>query len=126
MRVCCFYNDLEPRTAAALERFAPGCEYVDTSASQQEYALQLEKRWTGQDALVLVEQDKEIHGEVLPSFEACGEPWCAYTYWISPEPHTALVIGGFGVTKFSAGIQRRGRRRGLRLDRVAGHRPPVQ
>ena len=107
MRVCCFYNQLDPRVASSLERFAPDCEYVNTTASQQTYAEELERRWTGTDDLVLVEQDKEIHGEVLPSFAACPEPWCGYTYWIDPIPHTALVLGGFGVTKFSAEIQQK-------------------
>lgn len=106
MRIRVFYCDLEPRCAAALERFAPGAVYVDTSASLRSYGEELEKLWTGEDDLVLIEQDKEITGDVLPQFSACSEPWCAFTYWIYPEPHTNLVIGGFGVTKFSAAVQK--------------------
>lgn len=105
MRAVCFYNNLESRTAAALERWAPGHERVDTSASLQTYAAELAARWNSGDDLVLIEQDKEIHGGVLPSFAECGEPWCGFTYWIDPAPHTTLVLGGFGVTKFSAAIQ---------------------
>ena len=59
----------------------------------------------GED-IIVVEQDKEPFPGQLEAMIGCPEPWCAYTFWINPEPHTALVLGGFGVTRFSAQIQR--------------------
>jgi hypothetical protein len=108
-RLACFYNHLDPRTEAALQRFAPQAgltvEWVDTSGSLQVYADELARRWQGTEDLILVEQDKEIHGSCLPEMLGCAELWCGWTYWILPEPHTTLVIGGFGVVRFSARVQ---------------------
>lgn len=109
-RLACFYNNLDPRTKASLEKYAPqvglNVEWVDTSATQQTYAEELEKRWTGEEDLILVEQDKELHAVCLPSLMSCGEHWCGFTSWIYPEPHTVLAIGSFGCTKFSREVQR--------------------
>lgn len=101
---------LDPRVKAALERYAPQygleVEWVNTSASLQVYADELEKRWDQGEDLIVVEQDKEPHVSCFPSLLGCDEWWCAYAYWINPVPHTKLAIGGFGVTKFSAQCQR--------------------
>lgn len=101
---------LDPRVKASLEKYAPQVglevEWIDTTDSFQIYADEMEKRWTGEEDLIIVEQDKEIHASCLPVLMACGEPWCGYAFWQNPEPHTTLVIGGFGVTKFSAEVQR--------------------
>jgi len=116
-RLVCMYggtwpklNTLDPRTERALRTFAPQAglqvEWVDTQADMQIYADEMEKRWTGEEDLIIVEQDKEIYAETLPSLLGCGEPWCGYTFWIHPVPHTTLVLGGFGVTRFSAQVQR--------------------
>lgn len=114
-RLVCMYgadngDTLDPRVRAALERYAPEAgletEWVDTSGSLQVYADEMEKRWLGTEDLILVEQDKEVHASCFPSMMACGELWCGYTFWVNPEPHTALAIGGFGVVKFSAAVQR--------------------
>jgi hypothetical protein len=104
-----FESDLDPRVKAALEKYAPQVglevEWVDTKPSRQIYADEMEKRWNGTEDLIIVEQDKEIFMDTLPSLLGCREPWCGYTFWQNPEPHTNLVIGGFGVTKFSAQVQ---------------------
>jgi hypothetical protein len=116
-RLVCMYGGtyparscLDPRTEAALNKYAAevglGVEWVDTTDNFQTYADEMEKRWHGEEDLIIVEQDKEVHSLCLPSFLTCSGLWCAYTYWINPEPHTTLVLGGFGVTKFSAEIQR--------------------
>jgi hypothetical protein len=100
---------LDPRTEAALKKYAPQAglevEWVNTIGSQQIYADEMEKRWNGTEDLIIVEQDKEIFADTLPSLLNCGEPWCGYTFWQNPEPHTSLVIGGFGATRFSAEVQ---------------------
>lgn len=109
-RLACFHTSLDPRTRESLERYAPqvglDVEWVRTQGDDGVYAAELEKRWTGEDDLILIEHDKEIFPDTLPSLLACPELWCGYTYWIAPEPHTALVVGGFGVTRFSAEVQR--------------------
>lgn len=101
---------LDPRVKTALERYAPQAgtevEWIDTSADLQIYADEMEKRWQGDEDLIIVEQDKEIFPGQMEEMLSCPEPWCAYTYWINPVPHTALVLGGFGVTRFSAQVQR--------------------
>jgi hypothetical protein len=122
-RLCCFYNNLDPRVEAALNKYAPlnglEVEWVDTNDPEnQKYADELEKRWTGEEDLILVEQDKEIHTTVLPSLLTCDSPWCAYVFWINPEPHTTLAVGPFGVTRFSAQLQR--------MVPVAAFRGPAQ
>lgn len=115
-RLACFYTNLDPRVRSALKRHAPhtglDVEWVETpgpdtgEGATDVYARELEKRWTGEEDLIVVEQDKEIFASTLPELLACGAPWCACTYWLFPVPHTALCIGGFGVTKFSAQVQR--------------------
>jgi hypothetical protein len=101
---------LDPRVRAALELYAPlaglETEWADTSASLQAYADELERRWDGGQDLIVVEQDKEIFPGTLPDLLGCGELWCGYTYWCLPEPFTSMAAGGFGVTRFSARVQR--------------------
>jgi hypothetical protein len=101
---------LDPRVKTALEKYAPQAglevEWIDTSADLQIYADEMEKRWDGIEDLIIVEQDKEIFAETLPSMLSCSELWCSYTFWINPVPHTNLVLGGFGATKFSVEVQR--------------------
>jgi hypothetical protein len=100
---------LDPRVKTALEKYAPQAglevEWIDTAPDLQIYADEMEKRWNGTEDLIIVEQDKEIFPETLPSLMACSEPWCGFTFWISPVPHTTLVVGGFGAVKFSAEVQ---------------------
>ena len=117
-RLVCMYGGtfptvspgLDPRVKAALEKYAPEAglevEWVDTSADLQIYADEMEKRWLGKEDLIIVEQDKEIFAGTLPAMLSCDQPWCGYTFWINPVPHTTLVLGGFGATKFSAEVQR--------------------
>lgn len=109
-RLACFYTTLDPRTEASLNKFAPlaglEVEWVHTPDPGMKYADELEKRWQGEEDLIVVEHDKEIYSDTIQSLLACNDLWCGYTCWTYPEPHTALAIGGFGVTKFSAEVQR--------------------
>lgn len=115
-RLVCMYGGdypkpatLDPRTKAALEKYAPqaglNVEWVDTSADRQIYADEMEKRWGHGEDLIIVEQDKEIFADTLPPLLSCDEWWCGYTCWLHPEPHTSLSLAAFGVTKFSAECQ---------------------
>jgi hypothetical protein len=112
-RLVCFYRYLDPRVESALVRYAPlPVEWVETlgpdmgPGARDFYARELEKRWGGEDELLMVEQDKEIGPGSLEDMLGCPELWCGYTYWLYPEPHTALAIGGFGVTRFSAQVRK--------------------
>jgi len=109
-RLVCVFNELDLRTEASLRRFAPAAgleiEWENTTGSLQDYANVLEKRWNKSEDLIVIEHDKEIYADTLPSLMMCGHLWCGYAYWVGVSPHTALAIGGFGVTKFSAEVQR--------------------
>jgi hypothetical protein len=115
-RLVCMYGatfpapaTLDPRVAAALKRYAPAAgldiEWVDTAPDLQVYADELGKRWGRGEDLIIVEQDKEVFPGQLESMLGCGEPWCGMTFWQNPVPHTALVLGGFGCTRFSPEVQ---------------------
>jgi hypothetical protein len=108
-RLLCMYNDLDPRVAAALDKYAyPNglvTEWIDTSESLQTYAEELGKRWNQGDDIILVEQDKELTEEMIPSLMACDELWCGYAIWFNPVPHTMLAMGAFGIVKFSQRVQ---------------------
>lgn len=108
-RLMCVFTELDPRTEASLKRHAPAAglevEWVNTGESLQAYAAELEKRWDGTEDLIVVEHDKEIYADTLPSLMSCCHLWCGYAYWVGVAPHTALAIAGFGVTRFSAAVQ---------------------
>jgi hypothetical protein len=62
--------------------------------------------WTGEDDLVIIEQDIEIHGDVLASFASCRQHWCAYSYFLRVGETTCPLAESLGCTKFSAELQR--------------------
>jgi hypothetical protein len=102
--ILCCYTDLHPATRRALERHAPDAELVDVSGDDTAYWAAIAERWTGERDLVIVEQDNEITADVIPSFMACGEPWCTYSY---PIYRTKVTLRqGLGCTKISAEAQR--------------------
>lgn len=108
--LACFYTKLDPRAEVALKKYAPEAgleiEWVETPGTGMDYAEAMIKYWTGEEDLIIIEQDKEIFPDTLPSLKTCPNLWCTCTYWIFPEPHTKLCIGGFGATKFSAEVQK--------------------
>jgi hypothetical protein len=104
MRVLCAYTDLNPATEAALRKYAPGTDFIDVSGDDYAYWAAICERWTGQDDLLVVEHDIEIHDQVIPQMQACAEPWCSFAYRLwRPDAwcHNAL-----GCTRFSAALQR--------------------
>jgi hypothetical protein len=102
MRIACFYADLHPATKAALP---PVAELVWTGADDGHYWRELMARWGGGD-LVTIEQDVEIHDQVIPQFEACGSLWCTFPYVYDPALPGQLATGALGCAKFSAQCQR--------------------
>ena len=106
MRVVCFYTELAPAAEAALAAFAPDAELVHTPADDiWAMGRELRARWTGEDDLVVIEGDKEIHAGVLPSFTACGRDWCSFGS-LTSGPGTRYTNIGLGCARFAASVQR--------------------
>jgi Methyltransferase domain len=106
MRILCAYTDLYDATRKALDEYATGAtvDYVDVSGDDYAYWRAISERWTGDDDLLIVEQDIEIHKSVIRQMEFCQEPWCAFPYRLwRPD---AWCYNALGCTKFSAGLQR--------------------
>jgi hypothetical protein len=104
--IFCYTHQPEPKSAEAVTRYAPLAEWVDTSPSIYAYNEIIASLWTGTDDLVVIEGDKEITAEVLPSFEHCSELWCSFSYYVFPEAIEIEVSNGLGCTRYSARLQR--------------------
>lgn len=110
MKVLCCYAgraNLHPRTARGLRLNCPPAwlEMIDTSGSPTDYWDALKEHWTGEDDLVVIEQDIEIHEEVLPSFIKCRQPWCSFAYFLRVGQMSCPLGESLGCTKFSAELQ---------------------
>ena len=103
--ICCYSSTIHPKTRSALEKYAPETEYVETKGLFG-YGEAIADRWTGESDLVIVEADKEITADTLPSFEACDKLWCTTRCKTLPPPHTRHTVNSLSCAKFSAEIQR--------------------
>lgn len=103
--ICCYSTSVKPQTRAALDKYAPGTEYVETKGLFG-YGEAIRDRWTGEDDLVIVEGDKEIKADTLSSFEACDKLWCTTKHETLPAPWTRVVVNSLACAKFSATVQR--------------------
>ncbi len=105
----------EPRfrseTRQALAEFAPQAELVNMAGDLFNYWNALTERWTGEQDLVVIEQDIVISPDVIPTFESCEHDWCSFSYesmhFGSSPPTMVRTAGALGCTKFSADLQRR-------------------
>ena len=102
--IFCYANEPNPIAAKAIRLYAPEAEFIETSGLFG-YNTAIASNW-GKDDLVVIEGDKEITEEVIPSFSSCDEPWCIYEYWNFPAPHQQNIIYGLGCTKYSLNTQR--------------------
>lgn len=105
-KVICCYTQMEKRSRLALNKYAPQVEMVNTSRSIWAYGEEIAKRWLGEEDLVIIEGDKEITADVLPSFDRCDLPWCNFSSFVFVG--TAMereVFTGLGCTKYSAFAQ---------------------
>lgn len=102
MIVCYFYAQQWPEARRLLHQYAPGAETVWTGADPYHYWRETAARW-GHDDFVSVEQDNAVHEHVIPEFEACPEPWCAFGYQIGGY----LCTTGGGCRKLSLEAQQR-------------------
>jgi hypothetical protein len=101
--IVCF-ADLYPETESAVKAHAPDATFIDTSGSNYAYRDALQRYWTGERDLVVIEQDIEITAEVIQTFNSCRENWCIYSY--QGPPHLGYLHRCLGCTKFSAKLQR--------------------
>jgi hypothetical protein len=105
MRVLACYTDMHPAAAEALAAFAPQAELVDVTGDEHAYWREIRSRWTGEQDLIIIEQDIEIAEGVIESMAACDRDWCCYAYRIFRTK--VRLRDGLGCTKFSAAIQRK-------------------
>ena len=107
MRILLGYtpDGLHPETAECVANLLPGAERVDVSGDTFAYWRAVEERWTGDDDLMVIEQDIVIHDQVLPQFGECPGDWCTFAYPIFNSGQR--LIQGLGCARFSAALQRK-------------------
>ena len=107
MRVlcCALEGQVHPDTVTALSQCFPGHELVFLPAGDPHaYWTMIMGRW-GSDDLVIIEQDIVIHDQVVPQFQACPQPWCAFDHF----PYYTLAPADFkviGCVRYRAEVQR--------------------
>jgi hypothetical protein len=112
--LACFVRGRQSAKAyRALVKYAPlgSLEMIETGRDVSDYWHAIRARWTGDDDLVIIEQDNVITAEVLPSFAECDEPWCCFSYLGPPgldldgSGAGRVLMKSLGCTKFSADLQ---------------------
>jgi hypothetical protein len=98
------YADLSVETERSVKAYAPDAKFIDTSAHDYAYRDALQRHWTGERDLAVIEQDIEITADVVKTFNSCRRPWCVYDY--QGPPHLGYLNFCLGCTKFSAQLQR--------------------
>lgn len=99
--------DLHPLAREGLLRHAPDAELVRLSRAHDAYYAFLAEEWASGVGFLNVEQDIELHADVLPQLEACDEPYCVFPYSgplpIGP-PGDPLLYNSLGCTRFSTDL----------------------
>ena len=101
--IVCPFTKLHPKTKEALNRFAPDAHFVDVSDCPSAYWEVLYEAWWGEEDLIIVEHDIEIHSSVLSTFESCTEPFCSFPY---RGGNQGPLERGLGCVRFSTELQR--------------------
>lgn len=73
------------------------------SGSDTAYWEALFSRWGQGEDLVNIEQDIEIHAQVLGQFTSCLQPWCVFPYSLAPYGDMAYIA--LGCTRFRYEVQ---------------------
>ena len=103
MRVLCPFVSLHPKADEALRDHAPNADRIDVSESDFDYFDAILRRWTGDQDLMICEQDIALHVDVIPGFIACRRPWCLHTYDHMTLGH--FIDTGLGCVRFTAELQ---------------------
>ncbi len=101
LKICYFFSADWPEARDLLHEHAPDAEEIWTGDSVYDYWHAMAMRW-GQDDLVTIEQDIGIHGNVIPTFKGCPEPWCSFGYQVG----SYICTEGNGCRKISLEAQR--------------------
>ena len=101
----CYTDVPDARAEAAIRKYAPQAEFYATH-ERSTYTKIVADNWNSGEDLVVIEGDKVITADVIPSFESCNEPWCVFEYWNYPPPYQQNTVHGLGCTKYSAETQR--------------------
>lgn len=103
-RILCCPANPHPAAMKALEKYAPQTEIVPLDSDDvYGYWREIRKRWTGKQALIIIEQDIEIGPGTVASLEHCSQPWCVFAYPIARGK--VLIRHGLGCTKISESAQ---------------------
>jgi hypothetical protein len=94
---------MHPAAEKAIRAYAPTAELVDVTGDDHAYWREIRARWTGEQDLILIEQDNEILPDSIASMAACEHDWCCYAYPIFRNRQR--LRHGLGCTKFSARAQ---------------------
>lgn len=114
MRVSYFYYNTSWTEAVAALPLGTACIY--TGPFTENYFRAFAKQWAGEEALVSIEQDVAVHGDVIPQFAECPNPWCAFGWQVGPGQWSHWWLG---CTKFSAELQR-----AVPVSRLCAPHPP--
>jgi hypothetical protein len=116
MRVLACYvrGQQSPEAYRALLRYASigSLELISVGHDVSAYWHAIRDRWTGEDDLVIIEQDNVITGEVIPSFQECEKKWCSFSYLGPPgmnfngNEEGRVLKKSLGCTRFTAELQR--------------------
>lgn len=105
MNVLCCYTQFHPAAEKSIRAHAPQAVLVDVTGDDHAYWRQIRARWTGQQDLVLIEQDIEIPEGGVAELAGCDRDWCCYAYTIFRNRQR--LRHGLGFTKFSAAAQKK-------------------
>lgn len=97
--------DPHPEAVRALEAYVPQAEVIDVTGDNYAYWREIRERWTGEQDLIIIEQDIEVREDTIPVMEECKQDWCCYAYPIFRTKVRLRV--GLGCIKISAAAQRK-------------------
>jgi hypothetical protein len=102
------YVALHPLAAPAIRDFLPAAELAYVGADDLAYWRLLRGLWRDGETFLIVEQDIEVHDQVVPSLQDCDHDWCIFPYpgpmhmrgW-SQEDNSHFLVRSLGCTRFS-------------------------
>lgn len=84
MIIACFPVRIWDATRDSLAEYAPDAQILPVAPGDLTGAWELYKSFWGRDDLMIMEQDIILHGDVIPQFEDCPEPWCLFPFRYAP------------------------------------------
>ncbi len=109
--IFCYGNRPQSEVEQAVRDFAPDAEFCKTEGLYG-YCDVIESHWNKGEDLVVIEGDKIITYDVIPSFNSCDKLWCSYSYPLGCyhyqeglQEHVLEAFTGLGCIKYSARLQ---------------------